>query len=148
MFKREEIINKYILWFVKQYKYSMTPSSTQVAPWRSQRLSRTGLVLQQTSTTHHLQKPQNRRDTSWSVTSVRTRWTVFTACVLWTLTPRPTPSKLRRSVSRRQKRGKTDVSGCMTPAAHALLPLCRLGGWNTGSGGNNNPENFSQSPIH
>ena len=36
----------------------------------------------------------------------------------------------------------------MPPAAPALLPLCRLGGWTDGGGGDSKLEEFSQSPGH
>ena len=40
------------------------------------------------------------------------------------------------------------LTGGMPPAAQALIPLCRLGGWNAGGVGNDNPEEVSQSPGH
>ena len=40
-----------------------TPSYSQVAPRRGQRLSQTGLVVQQTETARRRQRPQNRRET-------------------------------------------------------------------------------------
>ena len=43
---------------------------------------------------------------------------------------------------------EADVPGGMPPAAPALLPLCLLGGWNSGGGGDVNPEDVSQSPVH
>ena len=43
---------------------------------------------------------------------------------------------------------EADVPGGMPPAAQAILPLCRLGVWIDGSGGNGNPEELSQWPGH
>ena len=43
---------------------------------------------------------------------------------------------------------EAEVPGGMPPAAQALLPLCRLGGWISGSGGDGNPEKVSQLPGH
>ena len=36
----------------------------------------------------------------------------------------------------------------MPPSAPELLPLCRLGGWTYGGGGNGKLEKVSQSPGH
>ena len=47
-----------------------------------------------------------------------------------------------------EKGEEADVPGVMPPSAQALLPLCCLGGWNAGSGGNSNLEEVSQSPGH
>ena len=43
---------------------------------------------------------------------------------------------------------EADVPGGMTPAAPALLPLCRLGGCTARGGGDVNSEEVSQSPGH
>ena len=45
-----------------------------------------------------------------------------------------------------KKGEETDVPRGMPPAAPALLPLFRLGGWTAGGGGNGNLEEVSQSP--
>ena len=84
-------------------------SSSQVASWRGWRIIRPGLVAKQTGTERCHQRPQNRRETFWSVISDRTGQTVFTKCVSWTLMPSPTLWKKQRSVCRRQKGGR---SGC------------------------------------
>ena len=46
------------------------------------------------------------------------------------------------------KGGELDVPGGMPPAAPALLPLCRLSGWNSGVGGKGDLEEVSQLPGH
>ena len=43
---------------------------------------------------------------------------------------------------------EADVPGGMTLAAQTLLPLCCIGGWTDGCGGNGNTEKDSQSPGH
>ena len=40
------------------------------------------------------------------------------------------------------------LPGGMPPAAPALLPICRLVGWNAGGGGDGDLEEVSQSPGH
>ena len=40
------------------------------------------------------------------------------------------------------------VPGGMPPSEQALLPLCCLGVWTAGYGGDGNPENDSQLPGH
>ena len=47
-----------------------------------------------------------------------------------------------------EKGEEADVPVGMPPAAPALLPLCRLGGWTDGGGGDGNPEEVIQSPGH
>ena len=41
-----------------------------------------------------------------------------------------------------------DVPGGLPPATSTLLPLCSLGGWAAGSGGDSYPEKDSQLPGH
>ena len=41
---------------------------------------------------------------------------------------------------------EADVPGGNPPEAPALLPLCRLGGWTAGGGGDGYLEEVSQSP--
>ena len=43
---------------------------------------------------------------------------------------------------------EADVPGGMPPAAPTLLPLCRLGEWTAGGGGDGNLEEVIQSPGH
>ena len=47
-----------------------------------------------------------------------------------------------------RKGEKEDVPVGLPPATSTLLPLCSLGGWAAGSGGDGYPENYSQSPGH
>ena len=51
-------------------------------------------------------------------------------------------------ISGGRKGEEADVPGGMPPTAQALLPLCSLGGWTVGGGGNGNLEQVSQSPGH
>ena len=51
-----------------------------------------------------------------------------------------------KSASTRRNGGKEDVSGGLPPAATALLPLFRLGGWAAGGGGDGYPEKDSHLP--
>ena len=44
--------------------------------------------------------------------------------------------------------GKADVPGGMPTEAPELLPLCRLGGWTAGGGGDANPEEVRQLTGH
>ena len=46
------------------------------------------------------------------------------------------------------KSEEADVPGGMPPSAPALPPLCRLGGWTVGGGGDGNLEEVRQSPGH
>ena len=39
-------------------------------------------------------------------------------------------------------------TGAISELLSALLPLCRLGGWASGGGGDSYPKNDSQSPGH
>ena len=55
------------------------------------------------------------------------------------------PERCLQEVERGEE---ADVHGCMPPAAPALLPLCCLGGWTAGVGGDGNLEEVSQSPGH
>ena len=57
------------------------------------------------------------------------------------LTPREVPTGCRKGK-------EADVPGVVPLAAPELLPLCRLGGWTVGGGGNGNSEEVSQSPVH
>ena len=43
---------------------------------------------------------------------------------------------------------KEDVPGGLPLATSKLIPLCSLGGWAAGSGGDGYPEKDSQSPGH
>ena len=43
---------------------------------------------------------------------------------------------------------EANVPGGMTTEAPALLPLCRLGEWTAGGGGDGHLEEVSQSPGH
>ena len=47
-----------------------------------------------------------------------------------------------------RKGEKEDVPGGLPLATSTLLPLCSLGGWAAGSGGDGYPEKDGQSPVH
>ena len=64
---------------------------------------------------------------------------IFNSCSYYLLTfigPGEVPAGGRRGE-------EVDVPGGMPPAVPALLPLCRLGGWTLGAGGDGNLEEVS-----
>ena len=74
---------------------------------KGRRLRLSGLVAQQTRPGRRRRRSRSRRKTYWSLTSGRMGWTVFTTCMLLTLTPSPIWPRPRKNAYKRQKGGRS-----------------------------------------
>ena len=105
---------------------TITPSFTQIAPWRGRRLRQLGQAEPATMYKCSRQRPRNRRATFLSGTSGNRGQTVFTTYVSWTLTSRRTGQRTQRSASTRRNGGEIRciwrISSSSVGTSPPLLP--------------------------